>query len=330
MLEHGGRLREAAQKYNIALSLWLDLSTGIAPYTPKLAPLSAEAWRRLPELDDGLEAAACAFYSAPQLLPVAGSQAAIQALPRLRKNQQVAIVSPAYAEHAAAWLREGHQVNEIEASAIDAYVGQVDVLVLINPGNPTGTFYSTQQLLGWHRQLAGRGGWLVVDEAFIDCTPELSLAAQTAKPGLIVLRSLGKFFGLAGARLGFVLAEPQVLAALDALLGPWTISGPTRQIASSVLADRPAQHLQRQRLLIDSARLQQLLTVNGLEPSGGCALFQRVELADAEQLHGFLAERGVLVRLFNTPPSIRFGLPADEPGWQRLARGLSEFQQRLR
>jgi len=330
LLEHGGRLRDAAQKYNIALSLWLDLSTGIAPYTPKLAPVSAEAWRRLPELDDGLEAAACAFYSAPQLLPVAGSQAAIQALPRLRKNQQVAIVSPAYAEHAAAWLREGHQVNEIEASAIDAYVGQVDVLVLINPGNPTGTFYSPQQLLGWHRQLAGRGGWLVVDEAFIDCTPELSVAPQTAKPGLIVLRSLGKFFGLAGARLGFVLAEPQVLAALDALLGPWTISGPTREIASSVLADRPAQHLQRQRLLIDSARLQQLLTVNGLEPSGGCALFQRAEFADAEQLHGFLAERGVLVRLFNTPPAIRFGLPADEPGWQRLARGLSEFQQRLR
>uniref|UniRef100_A0A653DXQ8 Threonine-phosphate decarboxylase n=1 Tax=Pseudomonas marincola TaxID=437900 RepID=A0A653DXQ8_9PSED len=233
MLEHGGRLREAAQKYNIALSLWLDLSTGIAPYTPELAPVSTDAWRRLPELDDGLEAAACAFYSAPQLLPVAGSQAAIQALPRLRKNQQVAIVSPAYAEHAAAWLREGHQVNEIEASAIDAYVGQVDVLVLINPGNPTGTFYSPQQLLGWHRQLAGRGGWLVVDEAFIDCTPELSLAPQTAKPGLIVLRSLGKFFGLAGARLALCWPSPKCWRRSMRYSDPGPSAGPRDKLPAA-------------------------------------------------------------------------------------------------
>ncbi|MDH0098608.1 aminotransferase class I/II-fold pyridoxal phosphate-dependent enzyme, partial [Pseudomonas sp. GD04158] len=206
MLEHGGRLRAAAQRYGIPLEDWLDLSTGIAPYGWDLPPVPAQAWARLPEINDGLEAAARDYYGAASLLPVAGSQAAIQALPRLRTHSNVGILAPTYAEHAAAWRREGHRITKLSEGSVHRALPQLDVLLVVNPNNPTGRLIEPARLLDWHDELAERGGWLVVDEAFIDCTPQHSLAAYSDMPGLIVLRSFGKFFGLAGLRLGFVLA----------------------------------------------------------------------------------------------------------------------------
>ncbi|KFX67747.1 threonine-phosphate decarboxylase [Pseudomonas taeanensis MS-3] len=327
MLEHGGRLRAAAQRYGIALDDWLDLSTGIAPYAWPLPAIPSTAWTRLPELDDGLEAAARDYYGVPALLPVAGSQAAIQALPRLRSRSRVGIVSPAYAEHAAAWRREGHALHEIDAASIDASLGQLDVLLLINPNNPSGQRFTPEQLLAWHAQLAARDGWLLVDEAFIDCTPQHSLARYGELPGLIVLRSFGKFFGLAGIRLGFVLAEQVLLDRLDELLGPWTVSGPARAVATALLRDGSGQQAQRQRLLADGERLLELLRSHSLVPTGGCALFQWLASPQAAELHEFLAGQGILTRLFASPPSLRFGLPADQPGWARLEQALHAFKE---
>jgi len=231
VLEHGGRLRAAAQRYGIPLEDWLDLSTGVAPYGWDLPAVPGSAWARLPEADDGLEQAARDYYGAVSLLPVAGSQAAIQALPRLRVNSSVGILAPTYAEHAAAWRREGHRVIKLSEGSVHRALPQVDVLLVVNPNNPTGRLIEPARLLDWHDELAERGGWLVVDEAFIDCTPEHSLAAYSDMPGLIVLRSFGKFFGLAGLRLGFVLAAQALLDELAALLGPWAVSGPARSAA---------------------------------------------------------------------------------------------------
>ncbi|SDF06931.1 threonine-phosphate decarboxylase CobD [Phytopseudomonas seleniipraecipitans] len=330
MLEHGGRLRRAALQYGIALTDWLDLSTGVAPYGLPLPAIPEQAWARLPEQDDGLEAAACAYYGVDHLLPVAGSQAAIQCLPRLRREARVGIVSPAYAEHAAAWQREGHRVLEISEASVNRALERLDVLLLVNPNNPTGRRFSPQQLFAWHARLAERGGWLIVDEAFIDCTPEQSLAAHSHLPGLIILRSFGKFFGMAGARLGFVLAEPTLLSELEELLGPWTISGPTRWLGAGLLEDRTGQQALQQRLTGDGQRLAELLREHGLPPTGGCALFQWIASEHAALLHEFLACNGILTRLFEQPPSIRFGLPADEEGWQRLARALAVFAEESR
>ncbi|MFZ3153250.1 threonine-phosphate decarboxylase CobD [Pseudomonas sp.] len=325
MLEHGGRLRAAALRYGIALADWLDLSTGIAPYGWPLPAIPASAWARLPEQDDGLEIAARDYYGVSNLLPVAGSQAAIQALPRLVRDARVGIVSPAYAEHAAAWQREGHKLLEISEGAIERALERLDVLLLVNPNNPTGRRIEPKRLLDWHARLAERGGWLVVDEAFIDCTPEYSLAAFSERPGLIVLRSFGKFFAMAGIRLGFVLAQPAVLEPLAELLGPWAISGPSRVVASALLQDHAGQRQQRQRLLADGERLATLLGAQGFAPTGGCALFQFCCTPQAKELHEFLASKGILTRLFNSPSSLRFGLPADEPGWQRLQHALTAF-----
>jgi cobalamin biosynthetic protein CobC len=325
MLEHGGRLRAASLRYGIALADWLDLSTGIAPYGWPLPAIPASAWARLPEQQDGLEIAARDYYGVSNLLPVAGSQAAIQALPRLVRDARVGIVSPAYAEHAAAWQREGHRLLELSEGGIERALERLDVLLLVNPNNPTGRRIEPQRLLDWHARLAERGGWLVVDEAFIDCTPEHSLAAFSERPGLIVLRSFGKFFGLAGIRLGFVLAQPALLEQLAELLGPWAVSGPSRVVATALLQDHAGQRLQRERLLADGERLATLLSAQGFAPTGGCALFQFCYTPRANELHEFLADRGVFTRLFASPLSLRFGLPADEQGWQRLLQALASF-----
>ncbi|MCQ4307666.1 threonine-phosphate decarboxylase CobD [Pseudomonas stutzeri] len=326
MLEHGGRLRAAARDFDIPLTDWLDLSTGIAPYGLDLPPVPADAWRRLPEVEDELEAVARDYYGASSLLPVAGSQAAIQMLPRLRRHSQVGIVSPCYGEHAEAW-REGHRISEFSEGAVPRTLDQLDVLVAVNPNNPTGRLLPPEQLLDWHARLAAHGGWLVVDEAFMDPTPEFSLASHAHLPGLIVLRSFGKFFAMAGARVGFVLAEVELLRALENALGPWPIAGPSRFVATALLADRKGQHQQRARLLEDGERLARLLSCYGLPPTGGCGLFQWVATEEADLLYEFLACQGILVRRFRYPPSLRFGLPPDEPGWVRLARALAHYRE---
>ena len=322
-LHHGGRLRAAASYYGLALDQWLDLSTGINPNGWPAPPIPASAWARLPEEEDGLEQAARAYYGATHLLPVAGSQAAIQALPRLRAPARVGVLSPGYAEHAAAWREAGHAVTAVAVEALEAAVTLSDVLVLIHPNNPTGARFPLEQLLDWHAQLAARGGWLVIDEAFMDTTPDQSLCGLATHPGLIVLRSLGKFFGLAGARVGFVCAQPELLAGLQRRLGPWSLNAPARWIAQVALKDGDWQERERPRLIAAGERLGTLLHRQGLAPQGGCALFQWVRTPQARDLHQALARQGILTRLFDEPPSLRLGLPGTEADWARLEAALA-------
>jgi cobalamin biosynthetic protein CobC len=326
-LPHGGGLLAAAHRYGIPPSEWLDLSTGINPRGYRLPRVPAVVWQRLPQDDDGLVAPAAHYYGCDALLPVAGSQAAILALPRLRPPGRVALLAPMYAEHAHAWRQAGHTVRELSADALLA-AHDADVVVLANPNNPTGARFAPHDLLALHaRQPAG--GWLVVDEAFMDATPDASLTPHCPRPGLIVLRSLGKFFGLAGARVGFVLAWPDLLERLAAVLGPWTLAGPARWAAGLALADWDWIARTQARLTRDSARLARLLATHGLPPAGGCALFQWVRSEHAAALHEALARRGILTRLFDTPASLRLGLPSSAADWRRLNRALADCRASL-
>jgi L-threonine-O-3-phosphate decarboxylase len=325
MLEHGGRLRHAAREYGIPLEQWLDLSTGISPFGWPLPDVPASAWRRLPEEDDGLIEAACVYYDVPGVLPVAGSQAAIQALPSLRPMSRVGVIAPGYAEHAHAWQRAGHQMTTLAADALLADLSSWDVLVLIHPNNPGGERFEIETLLRMHAELAERGGWLVVDEAFMDVTPQYSVCRYTDREGLIVLRSAGKFFGLAGARAGFVCASAGLLHAMREQLGPWTLSGPSRYILRHALADRAWHAQARTRLSQTSERLAALLSAYGWDPTAGCGLFQWCRRDDASRVHRALAQRGILTRLFETPASLRFGLPPDDAAFERLDKALSEI-----
>jgi cobalamin biosynthetic protein CobC len=325
MLEHGGRLRKAALEYGIAEADWLDLSSGLAPWPFPIPEIPLRAWARLPETDDGLEQAACDYYGAAQVLPVVGSQMAIQLLPRLRRAGKVGVLSPCYAEHDEAWRRNGYIVREVLEQEVDFFLDRLDVLVVVNPNNPTGLSLSPSRLLDWHSRLAQRGGWLVVDEAFMDNTPQLSIAPFANQVGLIVLRSFGKFFGLAGVRLGFVLAERKLLKLLAEQVGPWAVSGPTRVLGQACLQDTEGHARQRLRSDEASQRLAALLERYDLKPQGGCALFQWLITERAEKLHEFMARRGILLRLFTNNSSLRFGLPADAAEEARLEQALQAF-----
>ncbi len=316
-------MRRAAQHYGIPLGDWMDLSTGINPQAYPVPALAPEVWLRLPEDDDGLEAAAAAYYGSAELLPVAGSQAAIQALPACFPSGRVITLAPTYAEHPYAW--RGHALQALPAERIDAAVRDADTLLLVQPNNPDGQRFSRRQLLAWQEDLASRGGRLIVDEAFIDAEPDDSLVPLTGRPGLVVLRSVGKFFGLAGARVGFVFAEAALRAQLAERLGPWAVSGPARAVTAAALADRAWQHAARERLTADSRRLGALLDRHGLSGGAGTALFQWRPGAAAADIHARLAEQGILTRLFDTPSGLRFGLPCNESEWSRLAAALARL-----
>lgn len=332
MLEHGGRLLAAAAQYGIAPEHWLDLSTGIAPCAYPVPPLPAAAWQRLPEDEDELAAIACRYYGARQVLPLPGSQAAIQLLPRLRPPGMALVPEPSYAEYAAAWSAAGHTVRRCAAADLLREAATADAVILGNPNNPTGQRFARQDLLDLARPLDARGGWLIVDEAFADGEEKseslADVAGSAAAANVVVLRSLGKFFGLAGARVGFAIAADAILAPLAAALGPWAVAHPSRHAARAALADGAWQTAQRARLQRDGARLHGLLAAAGLGESSGTALFRYLERDDARQLHEFFARQGILLRHFAQPAAVRWGLPASEADWQRLAAALEQWSKR--
>lgn len=328
MLEHGGRLREAAALYNIPHENWLDLSTGINPEAWPVPALPSSVWQRLPEENDGLEAAAAAYYGNPNLLPVAGSQAAIQWLPHLLPRAVVACLSPLYAEHPQAWQRAGHRLRFLQNAMLPrALAASTPYVLFCNPNNPTAECHPHDVAVDAAKQLKKRGGWLIVDEAFIDPTPAASLAplAGTAEaPNLIVLRSLGKFFGLAGARVGFIFAAPEILHKMAEAMGPWTIAGPARAVALLALQDEAWQSAMRAQLQSASQRLQQLLAPLGEVKA--TALFAALTTAHPVELHEHLAGHGILLRRFEQQPLLRCGLPGHEADWQRLASALNDWK----
>jgi L-threonine-O-3-phosphate decarboxylase len=329
-LEHGGRLREAARQWNIPLADWLDLSTGIASWSYPVQ-ISADAWQRLPEDDDALVASAAAYYRhachhtsplpLPLPLPLPGSQAAIQWLPRLIAPGRVVVPANTYGEYAPAWRAAGHQVSTVPFAALLDKTLDAEVIMLANPNNPTGECFAAAALAALANQQAQRGGWLIIDAAFGDAQP-VQLPSSSS---VILLHSLGKFFGLAGARVGFCCAPPTLQNALAAALGPWALANPSRQAAMQALSDTTWQAAQRQRLAEASTRLSGLLRQHELPNCIGGTLFCYAPTAQAATLHAHFAQRGILLRRFDHPPAVRFGLPGNASDWQRLEAALSEW-----
>src|ERR1700761_9150641 len=260
-IQHGGNLHQAARRFAVPYEAGPDVSTGITPHGYPVPPVPADAWRRLPDDGDGFAERAARYYGAPDaahVLPVAGSQAAIRALPSLLTPGKVGIAPLTYGEYAPAFARAGHQVTPLDIACSSLPEGLTHV-VIANPNNPTADHLSAATLMQWHRTVTQRGGTLIVDEAFADAMPVHSLASHTDRNGLVVLRSPGKFFGLAGVRAGFVLAAPTLLDPLRDTLGAWTVSGPARHAVSAAFADTQWQQDMRLQLKRDSARLVELL-----------------------------------------------------------------------
>lgn len=332
-IRHGGDLQRAMKEYGGRAQYWVDLSTGINPDGYPVPQLPASAWQRLPEEEDGLAAFAAHYYDAQHALPVAGSQAAIRALPTLLKPGRVGIAALGYSEYAPAFARAGHEVVLLdEADFLRADLGaSLDHLVVVNPNNPTARQLPPETLLQWHADLAKRGGTLLVDEAFMDCTPDQTIAPHSHLKGLVVLRSIGKFFGLAGVRCGFVLAAPALLEALSEILGHWTVSGPARAVARIVLDDVSWESITRAQLIHRSEKLRQFLVENGFEPVRH-SLFCWVPHPNAEWIQTVLAADQVWTRYFpaagGSPPGLRFGLPPGSPrAWAQISKAFDTLSQ---
>ncbi len=325
-LHHGGDLAQVVAAPGAYRGPWLDLSTGINPWSYPVGELPIGLWARLPgsALEVRLRERAARYYGAPApecVVAAPGSQALIQWLPYLRRRSRVAVLGPTYGEHAAAWAAAGHEVATVTAPA--ALLADWDAAIVTNPNNPDGRRLAPAWLISLAEALARRGGWLVVDEAFADLEPALSVAPEVVRQGLIVLRSFGKFFGLAGLRLGFALAAPALATRLRAALGPWAVSGPAASIAAAALADRAWIEAMRARLAAAAERLDSLLAEADLHIVGGTALYRLVEAPQPESLRARLLGHGIYVRDFPERPGwLRFGLPPDEEGFARLRRAL--------
>ena len=329
---HGGGITAAAASFGGRLEDWLDLSTGINPIPAALPEIPARAWHRLPDrhlIETARHAARDHYRSGGILpLPVPGTQSVIQLLPRLvpvgglsaAEGRRVAILSPTYGEYARAFTAAGFVVDAVDS--IDDIGAQHRLAVVVNPNNPDGRIHAADRLEALHERLKAGGGFLVVDEAFGDTSPDTSLAPRAARlSNLIIFRSFGKFFGLAGLRLGFAIARGDILARFEDWLGPWAVSGPALSIAglllSSDVSGIATSIAERQ------AGLHAVLAGAGLVIAGGTPLFTLVADARAGDIYTTLCRHHILVRRFDYAPDwLRFGLAPDAADDARLAAAL--------
>ncbi|MDF0697302.1 pyridoxal phosphate-dependent class II aminotransferase [Rhizobium sp. MC63] len=356
-IAHGGGITAAAAAFGGRPQDWLDLSTGINPCPLALPEIPTRAWHRLPDsyLVDEARRAAQDYYDSGEMLPlpVPGTQSVIQLLPRLLRqgrqlgvtddrvavtddkvavtdnriavtDDKVAVVSPTYGEYARAFASAGFAVDSVDDIA--AIGGQYRLAVVVNPNNPDGRIWPAEALAALHDRMKSANGLLVVDEAFGDTDPVLSLAARAQDlSNLIIFRSFGKFFGLAGLRLGFVIARDDILARFEDWLGPWAVSGPALSLAASLLGSDVAAI--RRCLDERSAALQAALSAAGLRIRGGTALFTLVADSRASDIYTHLCRHHILVRKFDYAPDwLRFGLTADPAADRRLGAALQGFE----
>jgi cobalamin biosynthetic protein CobC len=324
-IAHGGRLDAARRAYPDAPQPWVDLSTGVNPHPYPVPAIAPDAWTRLPDDDAfaSLDAAARAAYRASpdvSIIPGAGAQAFIQLLPRVFPAPRVGVLGFTYAEHAACWSACGAIVETVDA--IDD-LARFDAAVIVNPNNPDGRMIGPHDLAPIAREMTRKGGLLLVDESFMDFSPDYSAVALAAMEGAILLRSLGKAYGLAGLRLGFALCGPSRAAFLRGALGPWAVSGLALQVGARALADLRWRDAAAARCATDAARLDGALARAGFDLIGGTSLFRLARHEEAPACRRRLCEKGVLVRAFPERPGwLRFGLPGDEAAWHRLTSAL--------
>ncbi|WP_028349646.1 threonine-phosphate decarboxylase CobD [Bradyrhizobium murdochi] len=320
MREHGGNLDQAVQRFGGRMQDWIDLSTGINRQPYPVGEIEPHFWNALPsrsDLESLHEAARQAYATKAPILAMGGAQAAIQLLPRLAPCGRARVLAPTYNEYAVVLSAAGWDVAEV--ASLDA-LARADLAVAVNPNNPDGRRYDKAELLA----LLPRVGRLVIDESFADAMPELSLAAEAGRPGLLTLRSFGKFYGLAGLRLGFVLGAEGDIAALSAMAGPWPVSGAAIAVGGRALRDRDWARATATRLEADCLRLDAAVKSQGWSLVGGTPLFRLYETGDGRAAQARLAGARIWSRIFEQRPGwLRLGLPGDESEWARLAEALS-------
>jgi len=324
---HGGRLDAAIAKHGGGRDDWLDLSTGINPNSYPVPELHTDIWKRLPDerAVNSLNLAARNYYNVPDhvgLIAGNGTQTLIQLLPLLLGQKKIAVVSPTYEEHAYCWENAGRNVLKVDT--LESAVKSAEIVIVVNPNNPTGFTYSPEILLEGAEQLAAKSGFLIVDEAFGDLMPELSVVPNVSE-NMIVFRSFGKFFGLAGLRLGFAICKKTLCQAMDARLGPWNVSGPALEIGALALNDTRWIENTRDQINSNCADQVEVISVCGLKLVGSAGLFMEFEHTNASAIYEGLLKDHILVRPFpQRPTRLRFGLCKNMEELERLAWALKK------
>lgn len=330
---HGGRLCVARSLFPDVPQPWVDLSTGINPHSYPAPRASARERNRLPEPTElaRLEAVAAAAFNVddPQrVVATGGTENALRLLPYVMKLAQAVIASPTYGSHADAWRRAGAEVRSVTDSELSANATTSSVMTVVNPNNPNGRLLSREQLQSLHDALSRNGGTLIVDEAFGDLQPKhciSDIAGSPIAPHMIVLRSFGKFYGLAGVRLGFVIASPSIATRLRQLLGDWPVSVDALRAGLAAYADNEWAQRMRVRLTGSAQRLDKLLVNGGMSIVGGTSLYRLARAPNARARFTQLISHGVLVRPFDYDSTqLRFGLPGNRDDWRRLAKAIEE------
>ena len=320
MREHGGNLDLAQQRFGGRAEDWIDLSTGINRLPYPVGEIDAHHWQALPsrfQIDALHQAARHAYRTGAPIVAMGGAQAAIQLLPQLAPRGRARILAPTYNEYAPVLSAAGWDVEEV--SALDALAG-TDLAIVVNPNNPDGRRYAPKDLLA----LVPRVGHLVIDESFVDAVPGLSLASEAGQPGLLILRSFGKFYGLAGLRLGFAIGHVDDIGKLAAASGPWPVSGAAIAIGCRALRDDAWAKATSTRLARDCVRLDEMAQSQGWRLVGGAPLFRLYETPDARAAQEKLAHGQIWSRVFAQNPTwLRLGLPGAEAEWSRLAEVLA-------
>lgn len=307
--DHGGGLDAAIAQYGGTRADWLDLSTGINPVAYEWSPPSSDAWRHLPDQGalKSLTNAARTFWNVPdgaEIIPASGASALIAQIPGMIPAKSVNIPHPTYNEHGHAFDTWGWTRSET-----------ADTQVLVNPNNPDGRFWSASDM---------RDGLTIIDESFCDVAPDKSLIDLAARPNVIMLKSFGKFWGLAGLRLGFAICLPELAQCLRDRIGPWAVSGPALAIGAQALDDDDWAAETRNRLARDVKKLDHILSAASLRIVGGTDLFRLTEARCARTLQERLARDRILVRTFPYSTTlVRFGLPGADTDWDRIKVALT-------
>lgn len=311
--DHGGGLDAAIARFGGERIGWIDLSTGINPHPYPLKTLPADCWTALPDKNAlaDLIAAARAFWQVPEgvgLMAASGASALIAQIPQLAAKGTVCIPGPTYNEHAAAFRAADWRVTD---------AAPAEAQVVVHPNNPDGKTWTAETLPCPDAALT------IIDESFCDVAPMQSLISLAARPGTLVLKSFGKFWGLAGLRLGFIAGDPALIARLKDAVGPWAVSGPALHVGAAALADVEWARDTRARLAEDAARLDAQMQIAGARMLGGTTLFRLYEVDDAAAWQTRLARHRIWSRVFPYNPRwLRLGLP-HALHWPRVAAALA-------
>jgi cobalamin biosynthetic protein CobC len=354
---HGGRLGAARVAYSQAPQPWIDLSTGINPKSYPAPRARGVTLNRLPdtgELSQLESVAADAFgVGDPQrVVATGGTEPALRLLPYVLGLGQLlasgegggaaasvgvgagvgvgigaaVVAGPTYGSHVDGWARAGVPSRVVIDAQVEGAIADRTALIVVNPNNPDGRSMSRDRLRQLHDTVASRGGVLVVDEAFAEVTPQASvadIAGSREAEHLVVLRSFGKFYGLAGLRLGFVVGSPLIAERVRGVIGDWPVSVDALAAGLAAYADRQWTERMRVQLAAAARRLDGLLTRHGFEVVGGTSLYRLVRAGDAPARFERLAAAGILTRPFQHDATLlRFGLPGTPDAWRRLGEAL--------